>query len=961
MTEFSQMDSCLAIPMFSPGDDTMAYLNKAMVFLTAVAASRFPSTNNQLRTSSNPRNQTNTQDGRVTEGRQGLLNAIIVKVKDTWLGNALSLRGQGTLHDPGIPDGQAAQITIPNNVAFPNEDLDAYDSDCDDVSNAKAVLMANLSNYGSDVISEVPHSESYHNDMDNLSMHAMHDFKQTPVIDFSDNEVTSDINIISYSKYLQETQQVAVQDTNLYTQQDSMILSVIEQMYKNLFYLKNAQRIKPTLYDGSVISSQHVVIPMIDDEETLILEEVSRSKILAKQNDPISKEKKINTTPINYVELNQLSEDFDKHFVSQQELSAEQAFWLQTSNPNTEKSDISPVRVEAPSELPKVSLVNKSLKTLKFHLSKFDTVVKKRITPDAIIEDLLNEDVLLSVMNSTTLNGKYVHLKMQSSESCDKCFDLDAELLKTQNSYNELLKSYSQLEKHYIYLELTLQLNQEIFQKEKSCDNQNAFEILEYFENNDLKAQLQANDTTIRKLKEHIKSLRENDKEEKVMQNINEIETINSELEHSAAKLLSENERLYKEINHLKQIFKDQFDSIKKTRVRTKEHSDSLIAQLNSKYVKNADLKAQIQDKVFVITSLKNDLRKLKGKKIVDNAVQIQMSTWMAFGGNTRDLGSFEEETDKTTTLHQILEEVVNTECGDGVASFKRRCHDVHCLGSCKTSCRNPLRPSHQIPSATTIVPGMFKLDLNPLAPRLLKNRDAQVDYLKYTQEQANILRRIVKQAKATQPLDNALDFSYKHAKQIQELLVYVQDTCPNTIQPIEKLVAVTPMNKVKKVRFSEPLIYSRNINKQVESSKTPDSNTHVLLSTGLKSSTSASRSQPTGNKKNDRISQTPSTIRFKNDKIDKIMGYGDYQLRNVTISRVYYVEGIRHNLFSVGQFCYADLEVAFRKNTYFIWNLDGVDLLSGSRDTNLYTISLDDMLKTSPISLLSKASKKKS
>ncbi|GJW38047.1 retrovirus-related pol polyprotein from transposon TNT 1-94 [Tanacetum coccineum] len=103
------------------------------------------------------------------------------------------------------------------------------------------------------------------------------------------------------------------------------------------------------------------------------------------------------------------------------------------------------------------------------------------------------------------------------------------------------------------------------------------------------------------------------------------------------------------------------------------------------------------------------------------------------------------------------------------------------------------------------------------------------------------------------------------------------------------------------------------------------------------------------------------NVVRFGNDHIARIMGYGDYQLGNVTISRVYYVEGLGHNLFSVGQFCDADLEVAFRKNTCFIRNLEGVDLLSGSRDTNLYTISLDDMLKTSLICLLSKASKTKS
>ncbi|GJY94264.1 integrase, catalytic region, zinc finger, CCHC-type containing protein [Tanacetum coccineum] len=81
----------------------------------------------------------------------------------------------------------------------------------------------------------------------------------------------------------------------------------------------------------------------------------------------------------------------------------------------------------------------------------------------------------------------------------------------------------------------------------------------------------------------------------------------------------------------------------------------------------------------------------------------------------------------------------------------------------------------------------------------------------------------------------------------------------------------------------------------------------------------------------------------------------------NVTISRVYYVEGLGHNLFSVGQFCDSDLEVAFRKHTCFVRDLEGVDILTGSRGTNLYTLSLEDMMKSSSICLLSKASKTKS
>nr|GEW08037.1 hypothetical protein [Tanacetum cinerariifolium] len=149
-----------------------------------------------------------------------------------------------------------------------------------------------------------------------------------------------------------------------------------------------AKRIKPTLYDSSVIAKEHAVISMIDDEETFILEEESQSKMLDKQNDSILVKQKINISPIDYSKLNNLKEDFDfgKRFVPQQELSVEQAFWLQTSHPNTDQSATSPVKIKAPRELLKVSLVNTSLKKLKYHLGKFDIMVKKRITPDAITE-----------------------------------------------------------------------------------------------------------------------------------------------------------------------------------------------------------------------------------------------------------------------------------------------------------------------------------------------------------------------------------------------------------------------------------------------------------------------------------------------------------------------------------------------------------------------------------------------
>nr|GFB33188.1 hypothetical protein [Tanacetum cinerariifolium] len=123
--------------------------------------------------------------------------AMLVEAQEA--GQILDEEQLAFLADLGVSDGQAVQTIIPNNATFQTEDLDTYDSDCDDVSNAKAALMANISNYGSDVISEVSHSETYLNDMENQSVHAMHDFKQTPVVDVTENEITSDSNIIPYS------------------------------------------------------------------------------------------------------------------------------------------------------------------------------------------------------------------------------------------------------------------------------------------------------------------------------------------------------------------------------------------------------------------------------------------------------------------------------------------------------------------------------------------------------------------------------------------------------------------------------------------------------------------------------------------------------------------------------------------------------------------------------------------
>ncbi|GJT61523.1 hypothetical protein Tco_1005056 [Tanacetum coccineum] len=216
ITESPLMDSSFAVPVFSSGDGPIAYLNKAMDFLTVVASLRYKS-------------NATSSGGNNASGQERYYKEKAMLVEAQEAGQILDEEQLAFLADPGVPNGQAIQTIIPSNATFQTEYLDTYDSDYDDISNAQVVLMANISNYGSDVISEVPHSETNLNDMGNQDMQAMQDFEQTPAIDFTDNEIHRDSNIILYSQYLQETQHANVQNTHLQAQQDSIMLSVIEQ------------------------------------------------------------------------------------------------------------------------------------------------------------------------------------------------------------------------------------------------------------------------------------------------------------------------------------------------------------------------------------------------------------------------------------------------------------------------------------------------------------------------------------------------------------------------------------------------------------------------------------------------------------------------------------------------------------------------------------------------------------
>ncbi|GJT75470.1 integrase, catalytic region, zinc finger, CCHC-type containing protein [Tanacetum coccineum] len=334
---------------------------------------------------------------------------------------------------------------------------------------------------------------------------------------------------------------------------------------------EKAQQLEPKLYDGNVIkNTSAIVIP--DSEETLMLAEESRSKMLLKQKDPMMLEKKVNTTPVNY------------------------ANYVNSPDPTLSSR---PTKVEVPKELPKVSMVNTSLKKLKHHFADFDVVVKERTTTTAItegswgfehkkacfrdeiipfvkalkelfntfgqylidelskvqnvfhqmeqaveqhrlelktfevkvnqvsnenerlLEQVINKDIVNIIINYSVDNASVnVH-------ECEKCLKLETELLNKEDFvekkiYDKLFKSFTTLEKHCISLEVDTQLNQEIFQRDNSYFKSKSAPS---FDSNCLnkmncKVSPRRKTTVIKKLKERIKSLSGKLNEDKIKKDV---------------------------------------------------------------------------------------------------------------------------------------------------------------------------------------------------------------------------------------------------------------------------------------------------------------------------------------------------------------------------------------------------------------------------------------------------------
>ncbi|GJW52959.1 retrovirus-related pol polyprotein from transposon TNT 1-94 [Tanacetum coccineum] len=878
------------------GDDPIDAINHVMPFLSAVVTSRYPTTNNQLRNSSIPRQQATINDGRITsqpfQGRQIYFASDTSRTYTPGAsrsnfgkqmtpisqahGQILNEEELAFLADPDIPEGQATQTVITYNATYQADDLDAYDSDCDELNTTKVALMVNLSHYGSDALAEATvHNSNSSAQQDALILSVIEQLK-TQVVNCTkinlDNKSVNDTLTAELERYkeqvkvLKEGKNVDLRSND--TVLDSSAQSIdIDHLKQNLSeHLKEkeylmqtkAQQLEPKLYDGNVIEKTNsIVIP--DSEETLMLVEESRSKMLLKQKDHIMLEKKVNPTPVDYVVLNQLSRDFKKRFVPQIELSAEQAFWSQ-NYVNFAKPTLSsrPTKVEVPKELSKVSMVNTSLKKLKHHLAGFDVVVKERTTATTI----------------TKGSWGFEHTKA--------CFR--DEIIPFVKALKDLFNTFNQ------YLVDELSEVQNVFHQMEQAVEQHRLES-KTFEVK-MNQVLNENERLLEQvISKDIVNMIVNSSVDNASVNVHEcVKCLKLETELLNKKDFVEKEiydKLFKSFTTLEkhcislETYKQLYNSIKPARIRSKEQCDDLINQVNIKSAEISDLNASLQEQVLVITALKDDLRKLKGKALVDNDV----TKHPRVKPSTSASGSQPSGNTKKDKIQQTPSSTQKNKHSKLNANSELKC--VKCNGC-----------------------------------MLSDNHDLYV---------LDFINNVNARKKSKSVKKNSKRKVWKTIRKVFTNIGYIWRPTGRTFTIVGNACPLTRITTSTEVPLRKPTA--------LDNETSPKSK--VLKSV------SANKKEPSQSW-GSIVFDVPSSSLDECRSSKLFSGFTTWKDLDTTYS-------------PLGNFCDLNLEVAFRKDTCFIHNLEGVDLLTRSRGNNLYTLSLGDMMTSSPICLLSKASNTKS
>ncbi|GJU05662.1 hypothetical protein Tco_1122092, partial [Tanacetum coccineum] len=493
--EFSKPDSDLIVPVFQKGDDPIDAINHMIVTLPPIQGRQMSLAAGTTRTYTPGASGSNY-------GKQRTDKVLLVQAQAS--GQILHEEELAFLQYLGIQKVQVHTNVINHNDAYQADDLDAYDSYCDELNTAKV----NLSHYGSDALAEAA--------VQNSNSSAQQDALILSVIEQLKTQVTNCTKINLENKSVNDT-----------------LTTELERYKEQVKVLKEGQNVD--LRSNDTVSDSSTQSVEIDRLKQTLFEHLKEKKSLMQTV----------TLLINDFKKEE-SRNIDREIALEKKIK--QINNINSINSPEPTLSSRPTKVKVPKELSKVNMVNTSLKKLKHHLAGFDVVVKERTIPTTITEgswgfehtkacfrdeiipfvkalkDLFNTfdqyliDELSEVQNVfhqmeqaveqhliskdivNTIVNSSVDIASVNVQECEKCLKLETELLNKKDFvekeiYDKLFKSFTTLKKHCISLEVDTEHNQEIFQRENSISNQSAPSFDQLFE---LKAQSQEKDTVIK-------------------------------------------------------------------------------------------------------------------------------------------------------------------------------------------------------------------------------------------------------------------------------------------------------------------------------------------------------------------------------------------------------------------------------------------------------------------------------
>ncbi|GJR97372.1 integrase, catalytic region, zinc finger, CCHC-type containing protein [Tanacetum coccineum] len=723
---------------------------------------------------------------------------------------------------------------------------------------------------------------------------------------------------------------------------------------QNPFYLRKAKMPQPTLYDGNeIINPDHDPMNVPSSEEDLELAELARQKMHEKINDPVCVEKRIKCITPNYSKDNFLAT-----FTPQTQLTPEQVFWsidlekrmAEELKENTPPLPVLPPMIVYPPNTP-VHLVPRTLPTTiqvnigLYVITHLFGTLKRPCLKILVIEVRAMKAVFENMeteVDQNVVDKKYVFYTATGSVlnvsrffdmhdaftiAPKRITDLESENFNLRNKiqnddHDSMIKHFSKLEVEHFNLQLKYQNLKERFGNKKLMTSSDAPSFDSLFVIGKLNEQIQNPIFDLKALVSQNKDL---------TAKLNALHDLNERFRAENAKAPGRNP----------------------IRVEPSPSTQRIIKEVHLHYIKH--LKESVE-------TLREIVEDAKVERPLDTSLasacrytkHSQELLEYVIGMCPKDFSPRDKQNASTTSLR------------------KKR---VTFVEPCETSTHNtPAQLTGQKPRSNT------KKDRTLPAKSALKQVEAHSKMNKSTEKQKNRVDSSISYKRTVINLN-----SNTSCKTCNKCSISVNhDQCVVLSEMFGKQSPATKVWWVKQVKqvwkATGKLFTTIGHQWRPTGRLLPLGDQSITLKSNCMSADPQLTIAPvvqivlwyldSGCSKHmtrdcswlkNFVKRFIGTVRFGNGHFGAIMGYGDYVIGDSVISRVYYIEGLGHNLLSVGQFCDSDLEVAFRKHTCFVRDLDGVDLSKGSRGTNLYTISIEDMMRFSPICLLSKASKNKS